>query len=336
MTYGYTLSKVPKYFPARFALFSICSQIPAESGVITAARLYAQQSVKVTKISQQITFLEKIRKQKLFPASIQRQKGTNILGNRKQHLTSYDAWRGDHSNLDTNSIKTFCTTSILGARDQDYNPKAKVNSAQLSTLNPHTYKTEVWIENQLIKFTWNYRKGLLKLLIAQKYCDLRVLKHEMFRQKQMVYKNGVNKYTHLINKIVDTACNQQREMSKVMHNNKYLIALHGPKTPKPRNINNIDNNQSKIQIDPKSTKTPGVLNMVENTNNNEAIKLLNKGRNFKMTPQNMKVVKENFEIGVERFICGLKYANPGWTEKESTTNPSTGAPHIPPHKQPKT
>ena len=64
----------------------------------------------------------------------------------------------------------------------------------------------------------------------------------------------------------------------------------------------------------------GVICLVDNINYDDSKDLLNKGKQFKLTPTNMTKVKQEVEVGLNRLYCGLRYANPGWVEKEKNKN----------------
>ena len=85
--------RLPKYYPTRSALHSLCITIPTESGVQSAARLYCIKAIKAAKIGQQISFLEKCQKSQVFPKTIQNQNQVNIFEDRKLHIMNNDSGR---------------------------------------------------------------------------------------------------------------------------------------------------------------------------------------------------------------------------------------------------
>lgn len=99
---------------------------------------------------------------------------------------------------------------------------------------------------------------------------------------------------------------------------------HDIKIKRPSNNNKNVHNESSGGSKNKNKNEEGhtgVTCMTDKIDKNEdAIALLDKGKNFKIAPTNINKVKHDFKVGVERLVCGMKYANPAWAKKEKDKN----------------
>lgn len=57
--------------------------------------------------------------------------------------------------------------------------------------------------------------------------------------------------------------------------------------------------------------------------NNSAINILDKGKNYKLTPKDLDTELEKLEVGVERLACAMRYANTAWEHRKTTNNTTT-------------
>ena len=276
-----------KFDPARSGLLAICKLLPVNSGVRHSARLLLINSIRAADTRLQINFLEKIRKNQLLTTKLYNMKIP--IGTEKSH----HGGRGIHGNK--------ATIQELALRD---------------THNNYTYNARAKFQENVNKRAWQFKRFILKSMINEKYCELREFQGKTDYNRHWFQKWATPEHRRMVNTIVDDECARKRNFVTKKHDRKYAAIL------KMQRPSNGTTHKAKTLKD-KGYK--GVIIRAAGIINNKVLPLLDKGKNFKMTPNNNDIVK-GIQTGTERLACTLRYTNPFFI-----TNPNYNATPQTPH-----
>ena len=181
----------------------------------------------------------------------------------------------------------------------------------LEDLPIKSYKRRVKIQNKLQSTVSKLKKDLLNLMISRHFCDLSDIEQRISECQPKINQLTTSQ-RKIINKSLEEATCTLRKTEKEKHSRKgekirNTQCSKSSKSPKPEQRPILSTTE---QTEPK--QYPGVTCLTEEGKCAAIIPLLDKGRNYKITPNNMKNVVKQTEVGVQRLICGLKYANPAW------------------------
>ena len=158
--------------------------------------------------------------------------------------------------------------------------------------------------------------GLLKMMISTHFCSLSdanqtiaelkdhgtilkfksTINHFLDETKQAITDHELAKHARKKEKILSLSSNSNNNNDSNTITTTNSSSQHS--TPPPPGT--IPDHEPLLP----ATQHPGVLCLVENEQLNTVIPLLDKGRNFKVTPTSKKDLIQVTEIGVQRLIAG--------------------------------
>ena len=216
--------------------------------------------------------------------------------------------------------------------------KCPKDSTPLAFLPLRSYKRRLKIEKKLQITTSSFKNHLLKMMISTHFCSLSDANQKIAELKDhgtiLKFKSTIN---HFLNETKQAITDH--ELAKHARKKEKILSLSSnSNNNNDSNTITTTNSSSQHSTPPPpgtipdhepllpATQHPGVLCLVENEQLNTVIPLLDKGRNFKVTPTSKKDLIQVTEIGVQRLIAGMKYANPAWRERENENIPTSPTP----------
>ena len=165
----------------------------------------------------------------------------------------------------------------------------------LQDLHPESYSARVKLHEKMNKKTKEFKMASLNAYISDKHFRLRETNsviHSLRRKLQDTCPWYIQDEIHCI---IRYWCDFQRFIDSQKHTKKIA-------------------DQSLVEAEHAETsevkQKSGLVNLVEGVSTKGCEDLLRKGRNYKLTPTNKDTLLQDVEIGINRLICGLKYANP--------------------------
>lgn len=186
----------------------------------------------------------------------------------------------------------------------------------LQKLCPKSFMARVKLSEKCQKKSDDFKKSLLNAFISDKHFRLREV-HNTINLEQKELSQMCPWYTYdEINSIISYWCKIQWQIDHVKHARKF----HN--IPKPA--------ASKGTPEKPLTKT-GVLNLVpDKVDITSCERILATGRTNKLTSGNKEKLLTDTEVGVNRLICALKYANkPSWASYDDVETDKTPTPPHP-------
>ena len=173
-------------------------------------------------------------------------------------------------------------------------------STSIQALPPRSYKRMIKTEKKLHNAVTSFRRNLLIMMISTHFCDLSDTTHTESQLKTLAV---IKKHSSTIHKHLEHTKSELTKEEDDRHARKKCIII---------------TSQTKTYTTPRphveTLEYPGVLCLSQSEECTKLMPLLDKGRNFKVAPTNMKNLHDETVIGVQRLICGMKYANPAWKE----------------------
>ena len=270
---------------SRSALRSICS-IPAASSVIEAARKLSTLTLKKTNLQQQLDFLKTCRKEKVFPK--------NIL------------------------------TLKLPTLHQAFKAKFDIDG-QLRSLPPSIVPKYLKLQSKIERMTNTIHCFFLKAEIDEKYLEVKRCTLEINHTLKTLHSVASPRETRYINRVIEQHTQIERCESQQKLEKKLKIIKTACQKPENSNVSTTpnlheDQGVSKANNPEESTNTSneeatlssGVIVTVPSTYSNAATNILEKGRNFKISPDNGRKLETDFQTGVWRMIAAMRYSNPAY------------------------
>ena len=184
----------------------------------------------------------------------------------------------------------------------------------LQKLCPKSFIARVKLSERCRRKSLDFKRSLLNAFISDKHYRLREINNIITTKQQELY-HICPWYTYdEINSIIGYWCSIQRQDDEVRLAKKFHKI---PKTPE------------NVEPPTESKKKSGVLNLVpEKVDISACERLLCTGRTNKLTASNKKQLLLDTEVGVNRLICALKYANkPSWASYDENTEEPPKPPH---------
>ena len=250
---------------------NLITKLPVQHSVKQAARLFCRNTIKSTNIRHQIDFLQDLRKKKLFPKHI-------------NNMRLPTMFQSTHRILDP--------------------------TAPLKDKNPFIYQTVYKNFNKHTRKVHKIKRYFQRMEISDKYCELRAINYQVNITLVTLESLTTKPQLKTIRKITDKCVENKKRDFTANHNKK---------------LENIKKSQEKRQQETRQQEIQNPVSNIDNQNgviiravsefNHKSLNLLNKGRNFKITPPNTHKSKDNLkeltEVGVERLVCAVRYANQG-------------------------
>lgn len=261
-------------YPARSGLRRLCELIPSTWSVFHPARKLLINSIRITNTCQQIKFLQKCKKNHVFPPALTRQKFP--IGKFKVENGQFK-YIGEHA-LD--------------------------HTSPLSKLVSQNYSMCQKLVESISKTTTAMQNKHLRFMISIKYMERRKFEENVVNARAQFneIQNLPTAIRKKINRIINEEC--VREKSNAIENHKRKYA---------RMANTQRRTVSRPQLEycnkPEVEQKSGVIIRTAATFSNKVIPFLEKGAKYKLTPTTSELVG-TLRRGTERLAIAMRYANP--------------------------
>ena len=326
---------------SRSALREICS-IPADCSVIEAARQLTKLSLKFTNTLQQRVFLQQCRKENKYPKNIANLK----LPNLNQSISSKIDPNGQLKDLQPSATIMFLKQQDkirrMGETIRKFYLKAEIDEKYLEIkwLNTEIARSRGKLDSVTTPRERRYINRIIddhcqreKTEVAAKHSrklELLLTEGSIKRHPGPTHRSTLTKHDNITERLTNLAPGDMPASST--DRPTVQPQYEQPETEKlltstPQHLEknvNINTHPAERGELPNSTdaetgvsiSAPGIYDM-------RATNILNKGRNYKLSPTKPKQLEWDFQTGVWRLIAAMRYSNAYYQTSRPVPDSST-------------
>ena len=283
---------------SRSALRLICS-IPADCSVIEAARRLSILILKKTNTQQQLEFLKLCRKENIYPKNISTLKLPNL-------------YQSFASRFDTNGKLQHLQPSII---PMYLKQRGKI---QRMTSTIHKFFLKAEIDEKYLEIKWcdleieSIRKTLGEVATPResRYIN-KIIEDHRAREKEEAWQKLDRKLENIRNAIQNPDIKQKQLQNESP--DRSSSPPNSDRTSKDVSTNmQVATEPSSSSGNTISSDSSAVIVTVPSIYDNKASNILQRGRNYKLSPENGSRLENDFQTGVWRMIAAMRYSNPAY------------------------
>ena len=290
-----------KYDPLCTALHKI-KYLPVCDRVKAAARQLTISTIRAQNVRCQIDNLLNLKTQGLYPKCIYVTKLP--IGNPYLDVTSEDRKRFNYRARARKQFNEESIDHVTIDKSMHQNREEKLDSSQFlkdtTPLSIHHKKEAPRIGNKVNTF----RKFLLGTMIKEKHALFRTLKHRQALAKEEFQKFADPDTRKYVNCIIEEYRKKEKCNTVKKHANKLIIIKKF--LGLPVDIKSLPIAEAKKIDENSNTSHPGVSTHTSENIDEKVLNILDKGRNFVPAPQNLKEVKFQATVGIERLAYAMR------------------------------